>query len=139
MAPVAALPVLFGVSGLVYGVAAAVLTGIFIKHAWSVYRLRDGKAAERAPKQCCSAIRSSICLPCSVRCWLIARHISCGSSCRTRRDKMQEIETYTPTTEEAERRRKRSLALALILVALVAIVFVTTIVRLGGDKLPGVS
>jgi heme O synthase-like polyprenyltransferase len=31
--------------------AAAVLTGVFIKHAWSVYRLRDGKAAERAPKQ----------------------------------------------------------------------------------------
>jgi protoheme IX farnesyltransferase len=51
MAPVAALPVVFGVSGLVYGVAAALLTGVFIKHAWSVYRLRDGKAAERAPKQ----------------------------------------------------------------------------------------
>jgi protoheme IX farnesyltransferase len=50
MAPVALLPVLFGVSGLVYGATAAVLTGIFIKHAWSVYRLRDGKAAERAPK-----------------------------------------------------------------------------------------
>ncbi len=49
-APVAVLPVLFGVSGLVYGAIAAVLTGVFIKHAWSVYRLRDGKAAERPPK-----------------------------------------------------------------------------------------
>jgi heme o synthase len=50
MAPVAALPVLLGVSGLVYGVAAFVLTARFIHHAWTVYRVRDGKAGERGPK-----------------------------------------------------------------------------------------
>jgi protoheme IX farnesyltransferase len=51
MAPVAALPACLAVSGSFMASTAAVLTGIFIKHAWSVYRLRDGKAAERAPKQ----------------------------------------------------------------------------------------
>jgi len=50
MAPVAALPVLFGISGIVYAAAAAVLTGLFIKHAWTVYRIRDGKLGERGPK-----------------------------------------------------------------------------------------
>ena len=50
MAPVAALPVLFGISGVVYAVAAAVLTGLFIRHAWTVYRHREGKQGERGPK-----------------------------------------------------------------------------------------
>jgi uncharacterized membrane protein len=35
--------------------------------------------------------------------------------------------------EDLARRRRRSVALALILLALVALFFVTTIVRLGGD------
>jgi protoheme IX farnesyltransferase len=50
MAPVAALPVAFGISGVVYAVAAAVLTGMFIRHAWTVYRHREGKQGERGPK-----------------------------------------------------------------------------------------
>ena len=45
---------------------------------------------------------------------------------------VQDIETYEPTQEEAARRRKRSIAIALILLGLMALVFVTTIVRLGG-------
>lgn len=45
---------------------------------------------------------------------------------------VQDIETYEPTPEEAARRRKRSVAIALILLALMTLVFVTTIVRLGG-------
>jgi hypothetical protein len=35
--------------------------------------------------------------------------------------------------EDMARRRRRSVALALILLALVALFFITTIVRLGGD------
>jgi len=50
MAPVAALPVAFGISGVVYAVAAAVLTGMFIRHAWTVYRDREGKQGEHGPK-----------------------------------------------------------------------------------------
>jgi hypothetical protein len=45
---------------------------------------------------------------------------------------VQDIETYEPTPEEAARRRKRSVAIAMILLALMTLVFVTTIVRLGG-------
>jgi hypothetical protein len=37
------------------------------------------------------------------------------------------------STEDMARRRKRSIALALALVGLVALFFITTIVRLGGD------
>ncbi len=48
----------------------------------------------------------------------------------------QEIETYTPTPEESARRRKRSIALALLLVGLMALLFVTTIVRLGDRGMP---
>jgi protoheme IX farnesyltransferase len=40
MGPVAALPILFGISGWVYGVAAALLTARFIWHAWAVYSVR---------------------------------------------------------------------------------------------------
>ncbi len=38
--PVAALPVVFGVSGMVYACAAAVLTGVFIWYAWKVYSVK---------------------------------------------------------------------------------------------------
>ena len=51
MAPVAMLPVITGIAGWVYGIAAVVLTAKFIWHAWLVYSLRDGDRAERAPKQ----------------------------------------------------------------------------------------
>ena len=51
MAPVAALPIVAGVAGWIYGVAAFVLTATFIRHAWAVYSLREGEKAERAPKK----------------------------------------------------------------------------------------
>ena len=51
MAPVAALPVVSGIAGWLYGVAALALTGKFIWHAWAVYSLREGEKAERAPKK----------------------------------------------------------------------------------------
>ena len=51
MAPVAALPIIAGIAGWVYGVAALVLTAKFIWHAWAVYSLREGEKAERAPKK----------------------------------------------------------------------------------------
>ena len=47
---VMAVPVVFGISGVVYAIAAAVLTGMFIRHAWTVYRHREGKQGERGPK-----------------------------------------------------------------------------------------
>jgi accessory gene regulator protein AgrB len=47
---------------------------------------------------------------------------------------MNEIVTKTPFgPEDMERRRKRALVMALVLVALVALFFITTIVRLGGS------
>ena len=51
MAPVAMLPVIAGIAGWVYGVAALFLTVKFIWHAWQVYSLRDGERAVRAPKK----------------------------------------------------------------------------------------
>lgn len=51
MAPVAALPVLAGIAGWVYAIAAFALTAKFIWHAWAVYSLREGEKAERAPKK----------------------------------------------------------------------------------------
>jgi protoheme IX farnesyltransferase len=50
MLPVAALPVLFGISGIVYGVLAAGLSLQFVWHAWQVYTTRQGAAAARAPR-----------------------------------------------------------------------------------------
>ena len=47
---------------------------------------------------------------------------------------MKDIMTNTPFgPEDMARRRKRAIAMALILVALVALFFVTTVVRLGGS------
>jgi len=47
---------------------------------------------------------------------------------------MKEVMTQSPFgPEDMARRRKRAIATALILVALVALFFVTTIVRLGGS------
>ncbi|MGI9511865.1 MAG: heme o synthase [Anderseniella sp.] len=51
LAPVAALPIVSGIAGWVYGAAALALTGKFILHAWAVYALREGAMAERAPKK----------------------------------------------------------------------------------------
>ena len=51
MAPVAGLPMISGIAGWVYGVAAFGLTAKFIWHAWTVYTLREGEKAERAPKK----------------------------------------------------------------------------------------
>ena len=46
---------------------------------------------------------------------------------------MNEAMTNTPFgPEDMARRRKRAIAMAIILVALVALFFITTIVRLGG-------
>ena len=47
---------------------------------------------------------------------------------------MKDAMTNTPFgPEDMARRKKRALAMALILVALVALFFITTIVRLGGS------
>ena len=47
---------------------------------------------------------------------------------------MKDAMTNTPFgPEDMMRRRKRAIAMALILAGLVALFFVTTIVRLGGD------
>jgi len=51
MAPVAALPIVAGIAGWIYGAAAFVLTAKFIWHAWAVYSLREGEKADRAPKR----------------------------------------------------------------------------------------
>jgi hypothetical protein len=47
---------------------------------------------------------------------------------------MKDAMTNTPFgPEDMARRRKRAIAMALILVALVALFFITTVVRLGGS------
>lgn len=47
---------------------------------------------------------------------------------------MKDVMTQTPFgPEDMARRKKRAIAMAIILVALVALFFVTTIVRLGGS------
>lgn len=47
---------------------------------------------------------------------------------------MKDVMTNTPFgPEDMARRRKRAIATALILVAMVALFFVTTVVRLGGS------
>lgn len=51
MAPVAALPIVSGIAGWLYGVAALVLTAKFIRHAWEVFSMREGDRAKRAPKK----------------------------------------------------------------------------------------
>jgi hypothetical protein len=46
---------------------------------------------------------------------------------------MKQVMTQSPFgPEDMARRRKRALAMALVLAALVALFFITTIVRLGG-------
>jgi len=49
MIPVAALPIVFGMAGWVYGAAAAALTGKFVWHAWKVY-IGRGDQIGPAPK-----------------------------------------------------------------------------------------
>lgn len=44
---------------------------------------------------------------------------------------VQPLQPYSP--EDMARRRKRSIVLAVVLLALVAIFFITTLVRLGGQ------
>jgi protoheme IX farnesyltransferase len=51
LVPVAFLPALLGVCGIVYVAGVAVLTAMFVYHAVNVYRLRDGEAADRACKK----------------------------------------------------------------------------------------
>ena len=47
---------------------------------------------------------------------------------------MKDVMTQQPFgPEDMARRRKRAIAMALILVALVALFFITTVVRLGGS------
>ena len=49
--PVTFLPSLLGTAGVLY-TAVALLSGLeFLRHAWNVYRLRDGEAADRACKK----------------------------------------------------------------------------------------
>jgi protoheme IX farnesyltransferase len=48
LAPVGMLPYALGSASLVYGVFSAVLGAAFLVLAWRVYRIRAGKAADRA-------------------------------------------------------------------------------------------
>ncbi|NNJ76024.1 MAG: hypothetical protein HKP56_12780 [Anderseniella sp.] len=45
----------------------------------------------------------------------------------------EEMQTYTPTSEERARQRKRSVVIAWSLVVLVILFFVTTMVRLSSN------
>jgi len=45
----------------------------------------------------------------------------------------EDMQTYTPTSEERARQRKRSIVIAWLLVALVILFFITTVVRLGSN------
>jgi heme o synthase len=49
--PLTFLPALLGVSGILYVTGVALLSGIFLYYAVSVYRLREGAAADRACKK----------------------------------------------------------------------------------------
>ena len=49
--PVAALPALVGVAGLIYAVGATLLTGQFVVRAFNVYRFTEGELADRAAKK----------------------------------------------------------------------------------------
>jgi protoheme IX farnesyltransferase len=49
--PVALLPAAVGTAGLFYAGAAAILSLIFLYRAWVVYRVREGKDADRALKK----------------------------------------------------------------------------------------
>ena len=49
--PLTFLPALLGVSGLLYVTGVALLSAIFLYYAVTVYRLRDGAAADRACKK----------------------------------------------------------------------------------------
>ena len=51
LAPLTLLPPLLGTTGLLYTLAAAGLSMVFVYHAAQVYRLRDGAAAEKACKK----------------------------------------------------------------------------------------
>jgi protoheme IX farnesyltransferase len=49
--PLTFLPALLGVSGILYVAGAALLSGLFLYYAISVYRLREGAAVDRACKK----------------------------------------------------------------------------------------
>ena len=49
--PLTFLPALLGVSGILFVAGAALLSGLFLYYAISVYRLREGAAADRACKK----------------------------------------------------------------------------------------
>ena len=49
--PVAMLPAMLGICGIVYVFGALIMTAKFLYHAVSVYRLRTGEAADRACKK----------------------------------------------------------------------------------------
>ena len=49
--PLTFLPALLGVSGILYVIGVALLSAIFLYYAISVYRLREGAAADRACKK----------------------------------------------------------------------------------------
>ncbi len=49
--PLTFLPALLGVSGILYVTGVALLSGLFLYYAISVYRLREGAAADRACKK----------------------------------------------------------------------------------------
>lgn len=51
LVPITFLPAIMGIAGLLYTVAAAVLSAAFLYHALQVYRLRDGAAADKACKK----------------------------------------------------------------------------------------
>jgi heme o synthase len=49
--PVTFLPVFLGVTGLIYGAGAAILSAVFLYYAISVYRHRNGERADKACKK----------------------------------------------------------------------------------------
>jgi heme o synthase len=48
LVPSTFIPLLLGIAGSLYAVAAVILGGLFLDCAWKVYRRRDGKRADRA-------------------------------------------------------------------------------------------
>ncbi|MDE2445002.1 MAG: heme o synthase [Alphaproteobacteria bacterium] len=51
LVPTVALPCFTGTAGLLYAVGAGLLTSLFLKHAFDVYRLADGPAGDKACKK----------------------------------------------------------------------------------------
>ncbi|MEL7542897.1 MAG: heme o synthase [Pseudomonadota bacterium] len=51
LAPTGVLPFVMGFAGVVYGIAATIVGVIFLRDAWRVYTIRDGKAGDDAARK----------------------------------------------------------------------------------------